>query len=89
MATGEPMFIYWWLTPMQVEILLHRAGLSSADYTMEIVGNLFSHVAYRMNLPAEQLTRHELEKDPDHPLLICARGVKASEWNLVTRHSAP
>jgi len=81
MATGRPMFVYWWFTPIQVENLLRRAGLSAADYKMEIFGNLFSRVAYQMNLPAEELARHELEHvDPGHPLLICVRAVKPTEW---------
>jgi glycosyltransferase involved in cell wall biosynthesis len=81
MGTGQPMFVYWWFTPIQVENLLRRAGLSSADYTMEIFGNLFSRIAYQMNLPAEELARHELEHvDPGHPLLICVRVVKPTDW---------
>lgn len=81
MATGQPMFMYWWFTPIQVENLLRRAGLSSTDYTVEIFGNLFSRIAYQMNLPAEELTRQELEHvDPGHPLLICVRAVKPSQW---------
>jgi glycosyltransferase involved in cell wall biosynthesis len=81
MATGQPMYMYWWFTPIQVENLLRRAGLSSNDYTMEIFGNLFTRVAYQMNLPAEELTRHELGYvDPGHPLLICVRAVKPAQW---------
>jgi SAM-dependent methyltransferase len=81
MATGRPMFMYWWFTPIQVENLLRRAGLTSADYTVESFGNLFARVAYQMNLPAEELTGHELEhRDPGHPLLICVRVVKPKEW---------
>jgi SAM-dependent methyltransferase len=81
MATGRAMFMYWWFTPIQVENLLRRAGLSSTDYKMEIFGNLFSRIAYQMNLPAEELARHELEHvDPGHPLLICVRVVKPTEW---------
>jgi hypothetical protein len=73
--------MYWWFTPIQVENLLRRAGLSSADYTVEIFGNLCARVAYQMNLPAEELTRHELEHvDPGHPLLICVRAVKPVDW---------
>lgn len=82
MATGRPMFMYWWFTPIQVENLLRRAGLSSPDYTMEIFGNLFSRIAYQMNLPAEELARHELDHaDPGHPLLICVRVVKPIGWH--------
>jgi GT2 family glycosyltransferase/SAM-dependent methyltransferase len=82
MATGGPMFMYWWFTPVHVENLLRRAGLSSADYTMEIFGNLFARIAYQMNLPAEELARKELEYvDPGHPLLICVRAVKPAAWH--------
>jgi glycosyltransferase involved in cell wall biosynthesis len=84
MATGRPMFMYWWFTPIQVENLLRRAGLSSADYTVEIFGNLCARVAYQMNLPAEELTRRELEHvDPGHPLLICVRAVKPVDWRAL------
>jgi len=84
MGTGEPFFLYWWFTPIQVENLLRRAGLQAADYQLEIYGNLFTRVAYQMNLPAEALTRRELEyQDPGHPLLICARIVKPAGWKAV------
>jgi hypothetical protein len=83
MGTGRPMFMYWWFTPIQVENLLRRAGLSSNDYRMEIFGNLFARVAYQMNLPAEELARHELDHvDPGHPLLICVRAVKPFDWQV-------
>lgn len=81
MGTGQPLFLYWWFTPIQVENLFHRLGLQSSDYYLKIYGNLFTRVAYQMNMPAEQLTRHELEHtDPGHPLLICARLVKPLDW---------
>lgn len=81
MGTGAPVFMHWWFTPIQVENLLRRAGLSPADYTIEIFGNLSSRIAYQMNLPAEELTAHELEYvDPGHPLLICVRAVKPPGW---------
>jgi SAM-dependent methyltransferase len=81
MATGRPMFLYWWFTPIQVENLLRRAGLSATDYTIEIFGNLFSRIAYQMNMPAEELARHELEHvDPGHPLLLCVRAVRPAQW---------
>jgi glycosyltransferase involved in cell wall biosynthesis len=81
MGTGEPLFLYWWFTPIQVENLLQRIGLRDHDYSLEIYGNLFARVAYQMNLPAEELTRRELEyKDPGHPLLICVRVVKPTGW---------
>jgi len=81
MHTGAPLFMYWWFTPIQVETLLRSAGLSHTDYKIEIFGNLFSRIAYQMNMPAEELTRDELEYvDPGHPLLICARVVKPVNW---------
>ena len=82
MHTGRPLFMHWWFTPLQVENLLRRAGLSHTDYRIEIFGNLFSRIAYQMNMPAEELARHELEYvDPGHPLLICVRAVKPGHWH--------
>jgi glycosyltransferase involved in cell wall biosynthesis len=81
MGTGSPLFLYWWFTPIQVENLFQQIGLDRADYRMEIYGNLFTRIAYQMNMPAEELTAHELEyQDRGHPLLICARIVKPKEW---------
>jgi SAM-dependent methyltransferase len=81
MQTGVPLFLFWWFTPIQVENLLRRIGLNAADYQLTIYGNLFTRVAYQMNMPAEELTAHELEfRDPGHPLLICARVVKPEQW---------
>lgn len=81
MGTGRPLFVYWWFTPIQVHNLLQRTGLSEADYALDVRGNLFARVAYQMNMPAEHLTRRELEyADPGHPLLICARVVKPASW---------
>jgi hypothetical protein len=81
MGTGEPFFLYWWFTPIQVENLLLRIGLQEGDYTLNIYGNLFTRIAYQMNIPVEELTRRELEyQDPGHPLLICARIRKPDHW---------
>jgi len=81
MGTGEPLFLYWWFTPVQVENLLRRAGLQAGDYHVKIYGNLFARIAYQMNMPAEELTQHELDySDPGHPLLICVRAVKPANW---------
>jgi SAM-dependent methyltransferase len=81
MGTGEPLFLYWWFTPIQVENLFRRIGLEGTDYTLEVYGNLFGRIAYQLNLPAEELTRRELEySDPGHPLLICARVIKPEGW---------
>lgn len=83
MGTGRPLFMFWWFTPIQVDNLLGRAGLGRADYTMRIDGNLFARVAYQMNMPAEELSREELNHvDEGHPLLISVRAVRPSRWNL-------
>jgi hypothetical protein len=82
MGTGAPLYLYWWFTPIQVENLLRRVGLDAADYSITQYGNLFARVAYQMNLPAEELTRPELERvDLGHPLLICVRVVKPDGWS--------
>ncbi len=81
MGTGEPLFLYWWFTPIQVENLLRRVGLGETDYALEVYGNLFARIAYQLNLAAEELTKRELEySDPGHPLLICARVIKPESW---------
>jgi SAM-dependent methyltransferase len=81
MGTGEPLFVYWWFTPIQVENLLRRVDLQGSDYTLDIYGNLFTRLAYQMNMPAEELVQRELKyADPGHPLLICARVVKPASW---------
>ena len=81
MGTGEPLFLYRWYTPIQVENLLRSLSLRTDDYTLDVYGNLFTRIAYQMNMPAEELTRRELEYvDAGHPLLICARVVKPASW---------
>jgi hypothetical protein len=81
MGTGQPLFLYWWFTPIQVENLLRNTGLSEADYNLTVQGNLLARIAYQLNLPAEELSRRELDfVDPGHPLLICARVVKPEGW---------
>jgi len=81
MGTGEPMFVYRWFTPIQVENMLRSLDLRAEDYTLDIYGNLFSRIAYQMNMPAEELAQLELDfVDPGHPLLICVRVVKPAEW---------
>jgi SAM-dependent methyltransferase len=82
MGTGRPLHLYWWFTPIQVETLLRRAGLGDGDYRLQIFGNLFARIAYQLNVPAEELTRRELDTvDPGHPLLICVRAVKPAGWS--------
>jgi len=81
MGTGEPMFVYHAFTPIQVENMLRSLGLGPADYTLDVYGNLFTRIAYQMNMSAEELTRRELDfVDPGHPLLICVRVVKPADW---------
>jgi SAM-dependent methyltransferase len=81
MGTGAPLFVFWQFTPLQVANLLRRAGLAEDDFGIELYGNLFARVAYQMNMPAEQLTRAELDfRDGGHPLLICVRAVKPADW---------
>jgi SAM-dependent methyltransferase len=83
MGTGGRLFVFWQFTPLQVENLLRRCGLGDADFSLEFFGNLFARVAYEMNMPADELTRAELDHvDPGHPLLICARVVKPKGWNV-------
>jgi SAM-dependent methyltransferase len=82
MGTGAPLFVHWAFTPIQVENLLRDAGLTGNDYQVEVFGNLFTRIAYQANLPAEELTRDELEHaDPAYPLLICVRAVKPEGWS--------
>jgi glycosyltransferase involved in cell wall biosynthesis len=81
MGTGEPLYLYRWYTPIQVENMLRSLGLRPENYTLDIYGNLFTRIAYQMNVPAEELTRRELAfVDPGHPLLICVRVVKPADW---------
>jgi SAM-dependent methyltransferase len=81
MGTGRPLFLYWWFTPIQVENLLRGIGLGGGDYRLQIYGNLFTRVAYQLNMPAEELTKRELDAvDVGHPLLVCARAVKPPRW---------
>lgn len=82
MGTGRPLFVFWWFTPIQVENLMRRAGLSADAYALTTFGNLFARVAHQMNLPAEELTTIERDhRDAGHPLLICARVVKPKDWS--------
>ena len=52
-----------------------------ASTRSRIDGNLFTRVAYQMNMPAEELSRAELDHvDEGHPLLISVRAVKPMNW---------
>jgi SAM-dependent methyltransferase len=91
MGTGGPLFVFWQFTPLQVENLFRRAGLSDGAFEIELFGNLFTRVAYQMNMPAEELTDEELDfVDPGHPLLICVRAVKPHGWDAPRpKHKTP
>ena len=81
MGTGRPLFMFWWFTPIQVENLFRRIGLHSGEYQIRTDGNLFTRVAYQMNMPSEELSRAELDHvDEGHPLLISVRAVKPMNW---------
>ncbi|NEO93208.1 MAG: class I SAM-dependent methyltransferase, partial [Moorea sp. SIO3G5] len=81
MGTGKPLFLYHWFTPIGVENLLRRVGVTQADYSSEVYGNLFARIAYQMNMPAEELTNDELQhQDVHYPVLICVRVVKPTHW---------
>ncbi len=81
MGTGAPLWVHWCFTPLQVHNLLRRVGLDSSDYSLEVYGNLFARTAYQLNMPAEALTRKELQQvDPAWPVLICVRVVRPVDW---------
>jgi SAM-dependent methyltransferase len=82
MATGTVLWVHWCFTPLQVHNVLRRAGLGDGDYTLEIYGNLLTRIAYQLNVPAEELTKGELEhRDPGHPVLVCVRGRRPTHWH--------
>lgn len=81
MGTGAPLYMYWWFTPIQVANTLQRLGLAETDFQIDVCGNLFTRFAFLMNMPAEELTGHELDfADPGQPLLICSRIAKPVHW---------
>lgn len=82
MGTGEPLYMYHWFTPIQVEQLLRDIGLSAADFHLQTYGNLLTRMAFLLNVPARELTCQELDhQDPGQPLLICARIVRPQNWS--------
>ncbi|MCX6049512.1 MAG: hypothetical protein NT075_30805 [Chloroflexi bacterium] len=82
MGTGAPLYMYHWFTPIQVENMFRRLGLTAGDYQAEIYGNLLTRMAFLLNLPAREFTSYELNHvDPGHPLLICVRAVKPVQWS--------
>lgn len=81
MGNGAPLFVYWMFTPIQVENLLRRVGLPPSAFQITSYGNLFTRVAYQLNLPAEELSAVERTySDAGHPLLLCARIVRPHDW---------
>lgn len=81
MGTGAPLYMHHWFTPIQVEDMLRRLGLGADDYAVTVYGNLLTRMAFLLNLPANELTPHELDHaDPGQPLLICVRVVKPAGW---------
>lgn len=91
MGTGAPLYVFWQFTPIQVENLLRRIGLTESEFELEVFGNLFARIAYQLNLPADELTRSELDYvDEGHPLLICVRVTKPRHWDAPTpEHRIP
>lgn len=81
MGTGAPLYMYHWFTPIQVHNYFQQLGLQASDYQVEIYGNLLARMAFLLNIPARELTTHELNhRDPGQPLLICVRVVKPINW---------
>ena len=81
MGTGEPLYMYHWFTPIQVQNMLRKLGLGDDDFALTIYGNLLTRMAFLMNVPAREFTQAELDyQDPGQPLLICARIVKPVDW---------
>jgi hypothetical protein len=83
MGTGAPLYMYHWFTPIQVENLLRRVGLTVKDFTVQIYGNLLTRMAFLLNEPAQAFTPAELNYvDPGQPLLICVRVVRPTDWQV-------
>ena len=81
MGTGRPLHVFWWFTPLQVENLLRRAGLDAADFEIAVDGNLFTRIAYQLNMTAEELAHDERTyRDEGHPLLISVRARRPRDW---------
>jgi hypothetical protein len=66
------------LEPLTGTYLPVKTGLWSRHPTLDgLVGVMLTVYGWRSRVPAEALTRGELEYvDPGHPLLICVRVVK-------------
>ena len=82
MGTGKPLYMYNWFTPIQIDDLMHRLGLTKYDYEMTVYGNLLTRIAFQLNMSADELTPRELDTvDPGHPVLACVRIQKPADWN--------
>ncbi len=82
MGTGAPLYMYNWFTPLQVENIFRRLGLTGADYQLTVYGNLMTRIAFQVNMSAEEMTEIERDTvDPGQPLLICARVRKPEGWD--------
>jgi SAM-dependent methyltransferase len=76
-----PMYMHHWFTPIQVENMFRRLGLTETNYQVQIYGNLLTRMAFLLNIPAREFTPQELNHvDPGQPLLICVRAVKPVNW---------
>ncbi len=81
MGTGEPLYMYWYFTPIMVANIICRASLGAGDFQLETFGNMLARTAFLMNIPASALTPEERDyRDPGQPLLICTRIVKPACW---------
>jgi SAM-dependent methyltransferase len=78
MYTRRPETDYWRYTPSSIRTLLTQA-FGAERVTVVSFGNLTSAIAFLAGMAAEELRARELEHhDPDFPLIIAARCVKAS-----------
>ena len=81
MGTGGALYMHHWFTPIQVHDLLHRAGLTADDYTVQGYGNLMARMAFLLNVPARDLTPQERDTvDPGQPLMMGVRVVRPAIW---------
>lgn len=82
MGTGVILHSHWQFTPLQVQNIFRRLGLSDNDFSVQLYGNLLTRLAYELNIPAEELpARYLREKDEAWPLLICVRAVRPVDWD--------
>jgi SAM-dependent methyltransferase len=81
MGTGARLHQYWWFTPLHVQHLFANLALSPQDYQLKSYGNVFTRIAWLMNLPKESLTRKELDtQDSMQPIILCARVTRPADW---------